>query len=165
MFIFVGFFVKFQRIIDILSFEKTKLLFFGENPDNIFVSKNNTDSINCFEILRENFNDEIYCNNNTDNIDKISDDIKFDFIFFETDNDKYFHSIIDSIILALKNQSHNGTIIIKISDIFHKPVVDALYFLTSLISSLFIFLIKLLNISRFLLYSNCCFLNFSIILI
>ena len=145
------FYDLFEIINNLNIFEQFKT----NSVKSLHISKNNTDSINCFEILRENFNDEIYCNNNTDNIDKISDDIKFDFIFFETDNDKYFHSIIDSIILALKNQSHNGTIIIKISDIFHKPVVDALYFLTSLYEKVYICKPNTNNITLFDKYIVC----------
>jgi hypothetical protein len=152
------FYDLFEIINNLNIFEQ----FNTKSIKSLHVSKNNTDSINCFEILRENFNDEIYCHNNNNidtnidtNIDKISHDIKFDFIFYEMDNEKYFHSIINAIILLLKNQSHNGTIIIKISEIFHKPIVDALYFLTSLYEKVYICKPNTNNITLFDKYILC----------
>ena len=146
------FYDLFEIINNLNIFEQFK----SNSMKTLHISKNNTDSINCFEILRENFNDEIYCyDNNNENIEQIVDENKFDFIFYETDNDKYFHSIIDSIILALKNQAHNGTIIIKISEIFHKPIVDALYFLSSLYEKVYVCKPNTSNIILFDKYIVC----------
>ncbi len=121
----------------------------------LHISENHNDSIHCFEILRENFKDEIYCDVDYNNIVNITHNMKFDFIFFETVDDNYFLSIINSIILILKNQSYGGSAIIKISETFHKPIIDALYFLTSLYEKVYICKPNTSNITSFDKYIIC----------
>lgn len=110
----------------------------GPSPVNMLhISKNNCDIINCFEILRENIKDNHVFQENVDN--KSHDyGNKFNFIFYEIDNINYFESIIRSIITILKNQHYKGNTIIKMYDCFHKPVIDALYFLSSLYETVYI---------------------------
>lgn len=102
--------------------------------DTLHVSNNNNDTLYCQEIIREGFNDQ-NLGLKTIDIDVQLQDNKFDFIFFETNylNEKdYFTSLINIMIIILRNQKFNGNVIIKIGDIYHKPVLDFLYFLTSL---------------------------------
>lgn len=122
---------------------------------SLHISPNYNDSIDCFEILRENYQDISIAFKN-DNIDTfIIDDTKLDFIFYETDPDNYFLTIIEILTIILKNQSYAGTTIIKIGELFHKPVIDALYFLTSLYEKVYICKPNTNNITSFDKYIVC----------
>lgn len=108
---------------------------------SLHISANHIDSIECFEMFREGYDDEIVWWDDID-IDNFTDvDKKFDFIFLESNisnNENYFSFLIKVVSCILKNQNYNGNLIVKIGDIFHKPVVDFLYFLTSLFEKVYI---------------------------
>jgi hypothetical protein len=104
----------------------------------LHISPNHDDSIECFEIFRENYSDIHLYFKNFDIDNNVSNETKFDFIFYETITSNYFISLVQSIIIILRNQNFNGTSIIKISDVFHKPVIDILYLLSSLYEKVYI---------------------------
>ena len=108
---------------------------------SLHISKNHIDSIECFEMIREGFDDEIVWKNEI-NIDDFADlDKKFDFMFFEEDissQESYFQFIVKVMCYILKHQSYNGVVILKVGDIFHKPVLDFVYYLTSLYERVYI---------------------------
>jgi hypothetical protein len=120
--------------------------------DFLHVSLNYQDSIECFEMFRDNYPDNhLYCKDfSIDNLDK-----KFNFLFYETEVSNYFVSLIKVIIIILKNQLFSGTCIIKIGDIFHKPVVDFLYLLSSLYEKIYISKPNTNNIVTFDRYIVC----------
>ena len=103
----------------------------------LHISPNHDDGIECFEMFREGFND-IHLSSNSIDIDNDLNNIKLDFIFYETDTSNYLISIIQSIITILRNQRKNGIALIKIGNIFYKPVVDILYFLSSIYEKVYI---------------------------
>lgn len=151
---------KTNLFYDLLEIFNNLNIFEQYNLNNIktlHISDNNDDSIECFEIIREIFNDEIhfYDNNNYNLSDQIKEDTKFDYIFYDTNSNNYFLSIIESLLLVMRNQSHNGTTIIKISDSFHKPVIDALYLLTSLYDKVCLCKPNTNNITSFDKYIVC----------
>ena len=98
---------------------------------SLHISPNYNDSVECYEMFRENSDDEsVYAP-----YIKIDNDFsheKFEYIFYETDKNNYFYSLTEILLIILKHQKYNGVCIIKINDIFYKPVVDCLYFLSSL---------------------------------
>jgi hypothetical protein len=107
---------------------------------SLHISPNCDDSVECFEIFREEFNDDIIKYTSID-IDNDLSDNNFEYIFYETtstNEQDYFISLVKIIITILRNQKHNGNIVIKIKDILHKPVLDCLYFLTSLYEKVYI---------------------------
>jgi len=108
---------------------------------SLHISPNHVDSIECFEMFREGFDDEIIWWNNLD-IDHFTDiDKKFDFMFLEenySNSREYFSFLTKSISCVLKNQNYNGNLVLKIGDIFHKPTTDCLYYLTSLYEKVYI---------------------------
>ena len=126
----------------------------------LHLTNNNDDTIECLEILRENFNDEMTCYNeiNDEIIKKIGDE-KFDFIFFETkynDNiNDYTINLIKIILIILKNQLVGGSCIIKINNVFHKPIIDILYLLSSLYDKTYILKPNTSNITTFDKYVIC----------
>lgn len=123
---------------------------------NIFyMSPNYSDSIDCFEIFRESNKDSHIFYENIDTIDIELYNIKTELIFYEINMEKYFYSFIQALLLILKNQKHKGTCIIKIGYIFHKPIVDILYFLSSLYDKVYLSKPSTNNIISFDRYIIC----------
>jgi hypothetical protein len=58
-------------------------------------------------------------------------------------------------MIILRNQSNKGSCIIKISDVFHKPIVDILYVLSSLYERIIILKPNTNNITTFEKYIVC----------
>ena len=122
-------------------------------------TQNKNDTIECFEMIRENYKDTvtIFDEINDDNIKSISDE-KFDFLFFEakTDNlDNYIISMIKICMVILMNQESHGSCIIKIGQTFHKPIIDLLYFLSSLYDKTIILKPNTSNVTTFDKYIIC----------
>jgi len=104
----------------------------------LHISPNFQDSIECFEMFRDNYPDVHLFLENFNIDDNIFNELKLDFIFCETNPSNYFISLIQTIIIILRNQKLSGTSIIKIQDIFYKPVIDILYLLSSLYEKVYI---------------------------
>lgn len=123
----------------------------------LHISSNYEDSIECFEMIRDNYPDNhLYYNNIDIDIDNnIYNGNKFDFLFYETLPSHYFISLVKILIIILRNQKSGGTSIIKISDIFHKPVIDILYLLSSLYEKVYICKPNTNNIITFDKYIVC----------
>jgi hypothetical protein len=100
----------------------------------------------------------MYYDNISDEVINKIGDKKFNFLFFET-NKKDYHSYIISLIeytmVILRNQIYEGTCIMKIDNIFHKPVVDILYFLSSLYEKVYILKPNSSNVTSFDKYIIC----------
>jgi hypothetical protein len=127
-----------------------------DQPINfLHISPNYNDSIECFEMIRDNYIDKhIYVEKyDIDNNAKLTH--KKDFLFYETNSFDYFMSLVQIIIIILRNQNLYGTSIIKIFDIFHKPTVDMLYILSSLYEKVYICKPNTNNILSFDRYIVC----------
>jgi len=120
----------------------------------LHISPNYIDAIECFEIFREGLADIHYSCNSID-IDNELNGTKMDFIFYEINISNYFVSLIQAIIIILRNQNHNGKCIIKISSVFDKPIVDILYYLSSLYDKVYISKPSTNNITSFERYIVC----------
>jgi hypothetical protein len=120
----------------------------------LHISPNYIDAIECFEMFREGLPDIHYSSNSID-IDNELNGTKMNFIFYETTSSNYFISLIQALIIILRNQKHNGTAIIKIGGVFDKPVVDILYFLSSLYDKVYISKPSTNNIISFERYIVC----------
>jgi hypothetical protein len=114
--------------------------FKNNNIKSLHVSSNYNDSVECFEIFREGFEDNIIHFNSIDIDNELSEN-DIEYIFYETNasnEQEYFISIVKIMITVLRSQKSQGNIIIKIKDILHKPVLDCLYFLSSLYDKVYI---------------------------
>jgi hypothetical protein len=120
----------------------------------LHISPNYIDAIECFEIFREGLADIHYSSNSID-IDNELNGTKMNFIFYETNSSNYYISLIQALIIILRNQKYNGTAIIKIGSVFHKPVVDILYILSSLYDKVYISKPSTNNITSFERYIVC----------
>lgn len=122
----------------------------------LHISPNYHDSIDCFEIFREDFNDEhVHYNNKFSETIDDSVDKKYDFIFYEIDNSDYINSLVEAVISIISSQKSNGTCIIKICDMFYKPVIDILYFLSSIYEKVYISKPSTNNVTTFEKYVIC----------
>lgn len=120
----------------------------------LHISPNYIDAIECFEMFREGLPD-IHYSSNSINIDNELNGTKMNFIFYETTSSNYFISLIQALIIILRNQNHNGTCIIKIGSVFDKPVVDILYYLSSLYDKVYISKPSTNNVTSFERYIVC----------
>ena len=131
----------------------------SQNIRSLHISPNNKDTIECKEMLRENFQDNVlFYEKIDDEIFKYLNERKIDFMFIDTINEDlntYFINLIQSVMLILKCSSENSTTIIKIQHTLHKPIIDILYFLCSLFDKVYIMKPNSNNITTFEKYIIC----------
>jgi hypothetical protein len=127
---------------------------------SLHISQNSTDSIKCVEIIRNytqdynlsfsKINNELYKN---------VSDVNFDFMFYEMEHNissnLYIINILKFIMIILKNQAIDGDSIIKIDHMFHKPILDILYILSSLYEKVYIIKPNTSNVTTFEKYIVC----------
>jgi hypothetical protein len=152
-----GLFYDFLEIISTLDiFDQFKHI---TSIETLHITHNYNDINYCLEMLREDFNDKLFFFNKvTDENIKLINDKKFHFLFLETKNNDlncYFISLMEYVTIILKNVELGGTCIIKIDQIFHKPVIDILYFLSSLFEKIYILKPNTSNVTTFEKYIIC----------
>jgi hypothetical protein len=150
----------FYDLLEICNIFNLSEYFYKKKIFSLHVSKNYSDSIKMFEVLRHDFNDEnIYFEEAEEfNISKSINNIKFDSLFFETKNDtieNYIKSFMEAIIIILRHITSGGISIIKINEVFHKPIIDIIYFLSSLFEKVYLIKPNTSNITTFDKYIIC----------
>jgi len=131
--------------------------------ETLHITSNNNDTVQCLEMVRENYNDKITCYDDgiSKRIVKSIGDKQFHFLFLETrhnplnDLNNYIISFVEIVMVILRNQINRGCCLIKISGIFHKPIVDILYLLSSLYEKIYILKPNTSNITTFEKYIFC----------
>jgi hypothetical protein len=126
----------------------------------LHVSLTCEDSNECVQMVRENYEDDSFLNfsDNNDEMYKAITNSKFDFMFFnkpQTDINLYIIKLIEFVMTILRYQSNGGTSIIKIDNVFHKPIVDLIYLLSSLFEKVYIIKPNTNNITTFEKYIVC----------
>ena len=126
---------------------------------SLVITPNHDDVIQCVELLRENSNDTNDCFNEIkDTLTTSKKGTMYHFIFFEAYNSKqnmYIINLIHIIMVIFKRMASGGTCIIKIDSIFHKPVIDALYLLTSCFEKVYTIKPNTNNVTTFEKYIVC----------
>jgi len=127
--------------------------------NSLHITPNHCDSVECYELLREDFCDNItkYDEINEENINSIGDE-KFDFIFLETktkNTQHYIYSFIENLMIILRNQNVEGIAIIKISHVFYKPITDIIFILSSLYEKVYVLKPNSSNVTTFEKYIVC----------
>ena len=149
----------FYEILEISTSLNIFELYKSNIINTLHLTQNNNDAIECFEMFRENYRDKNkYYDEINDETIKLICDEKFDFLFFEAkfDNlDNYIISIIKILMIIYRNQKSQGTCIIKINQVFYKPVIDFIYILSSLYDKTYIFKPNTSNITSFDKYIIC----------
>jgi hypothetical protein len=112
--------------------------------NSLIIGKNYEDSLECLEMMRENYNnDKFFCyyEYNTDLHNWIKNN-KFNFIIHEINNidniNSYIVKFIETVIIITSNLIENGIVIIKIENIFYKPILDIIYLFSSLFEKTYI---------------------------
>ena len=142
-------------------------LYINKSIKSLHVSSSVEDSNECIQILREDYVDDDEFSNFNDNNEemyKAINNSKFDFMFFnkpQTDINLYIIKLIEFLMTILRYQSNGGTSIIKIDYIFHKPIFDLIYLLSSLFEKVYIIKPNTSNITTFEKYIVCK--NFNVI--
>lgn len=149
----------FYDFLEVLTTSNILESFNNKVIKTLHFTPNYSDTIECFEMMRENYNDEnsYYDEINEDNIKSIQDN-KFNFLFVEVEANnfnKYITNLIECLMLIFKNQESGGTCVIKLNHIFHKPVVDILYMMSSLYEKVYILKPNTTNITSFDKYIVC----------
>ena len=133
--------------------------FIGLPIESLHITKNNIDTVECFEMMREGYNDNVvWFEDLNEEVFKKIGSKKFDFIFFESNdncNNKYFLNIMQIIMIILRNQNNEGITIIRINNLFYKPIIDTLYLLTSLFETVYVIKPNTSNITSFEKYIIC----------
>jgi hypothetical protein len=152
----------FYDVLEIFNTLNVLDTFFNKSIKSIHISEHYMDSNKCINFLRENHNDE---NTNfqdiTEEIYNTINDKRYDFIFYEIKNTEfenlnyYTLNIIQVLMILLKYQSNNGVCLIKINNIFHKPIIDILYILCSIYEKVYIIKPNTSNIMSFDKYIVC----------
>jgi hypothetical protein len=94
----------------------------NDHIKSLHVSPNYNDSVECFEMFREGFEDDII-NFNSIDIDNELSENNIEYIFYETtasNEREYFISLVKIMITILRSQKYQGNIIIKINKGIHK---------------------------------------------
>jgi hypothetical protein len=153
---------KSNLFYDFIEITNT-LTIFESDPvkmKSLYITSNNSDAIECVVAIRNNSVDEntTYDEITDENIKNIGEN-KYNFIFLEvksfTNLNEYIISFIEMLMIILKNQYEGGSCIIKINYVFHKPVIDILYILTSLYNKTYILKPNSSNITTFDKYIVC----------
>jgi hypothetical protein len=129
--------IMFYDLLEIFHTLNLLNLFNFDIMNSLIVGKNYEDSLECLEILRENYNeDKFFCfyeYNST--FYSLIEKTKFNFIIYEIDNcqdlNQYCINLVEILIIILKFLKENSFVILKIDNIFYKPIIDVVYILCS----------------------------------
>jgi hypothetical protein len=149
-------FLEINQIFDLFNFYKNKTL------SILNISPNYEDLNYYIEMIKEN-NDEVLF------MPKLNDETyksikkKYDFIYFEDAFDIYneiyspehINGMMKVLLLILYHQTNEGTTLIKISNIFYKPIIDILYLFSSLFEKVYIMKPTTTNSATFEKYIIC----------
>ena len=146
----------FYIVIEIINIFNLLDLFIGKNITSICYSFFYKSVIDCLQMFRNNNNykdnhiigdlndlfNEIYTDVNK--YPNIIGALSIDFLFYELQDDVYIdiHKYSQGLTSILHNilihQAENGACIIKINNIFYKPILDIVFILTSLYDKVYI---------------------------
>ena len=134
--------------------------FKNKTIQSLHISSSYEDSIDCIEMIRENYSEDkiFYFKEINDKTYNSIVNENFDVMFFDKKYDginNYITMLIEFIMIILKFQTNNGVSIIKIDYIFHKPIVEILYLITSLFDKVYIIKPNTTNITTFEKYIVC----------
>jgi len=128
---------KSMMFYDLLEICQTVNVLDFDIMNSLIVGENYEDSLECLEMLRENYSeDKFFCFfEYNSNLCNLIEKTKFNFIIYEIKNyenlNEYIINLIELLIIILKYLKENSFIILKINDSFHKPIIEIIYILCS----------------------------------
>lgn len=146
-YVFMEILINFN-ILDFFNSSEIKTFFYGKNISS---------TIECMNMLREDYNDVYQFNSEIQPVTSedfnSSEKKSFDFMFFELKNyvneeqvNEYIVSMIRCLQRILIYQKKNGICVIKLNNLFYKPLIDILYILTNLYEKMYIVKMNTTNI-------------------
>jgi hypothetical protein len=152
----------FYDLLEIFNTINIFDFFLNKNIKTLHISENYIDSNYCIDFFRENQkNEHVNFEEINEDIYNVINDKRHEFIFYELKNTNfeninyYTLNIIQVLMILLKYQSNNGVSIIKIYHIFHKPIIDILYILSSVYEKVYIIKPNTSNVTAFDKYIVC----------
>jgi len=138
------------------------------------LTPNNTSTNYLLNMLREDNDDNILCENfNYETIYNLfirsTFEKKLDLIICEfqdsdyNDTNKYINNMLLIFAIIIKYQANQGTCIIKIDNIFYKPIVDILFILSALYDKLYLIKPIISDITKGERYIICKTFNSSVL--
>ena len=136
------------NILDFFNNSEIKTFFYGKNISS---------TIECMNMLREDYNDVYQFHSEIQAVTSedfnSSEKKSFDFMFFELKNyvnedqaNEYIISMIRCLQRILIYQKKNGICVIKLNNLFYKPLIDILYILTNLYDKIYVVKMNTTNI-------------------
>jgi hypothetical protein len=150
------FYDLYEILISLNIFE-----YFTTSIHALYISEQCNDVVYCHDLLREDKKDFVISSENIDNNITDVNIYKFDFIFYEikkedfTNVNQYILQLLKILRIILLNQNNKGICIIKIDNIFYKPIIDILYIFSSLYEKINIIKPTTNNITNFEKYIIC----------
>ena len=129
--------MMFYDLLEIFQTLKLLEIFNFEIMNSLIVGKNYEDSLECLEILRENYNeDKFFCfYDYNSNLYSLIEKTKFNFIIYEINDyenlNQYIIDLIELLIIVLSYLKENSFVILKINNIFYKPIIEVIYMFCS----------------------------------
>jgi len=114
----------------------------NEEINTMHFGKNSQSSVDCINMMRENHNDCHYIYSSMQN--QLSPSIKknISFLYFEMfetfDQDTYTKWFLKTLIQILLLQKENGIAIIKVDDMYYKPILDILFLLCNFYEKMYL---------------------------
>ena len=130
--------IMFYELFEI--FQTTNLLdsFKFDIISSLIVGVNYEDSLECLEMLRENYNiDKFFCfyEYNSKLHNNCIEKTKFNFVIYELNNydniNQYTINLIELFIIIINQLKENGIIILKTNNLFYKPILEIIYLLNT----------------------------------
>jgi len=106
--------------------------------NSLIVGENYEDSLECLEMLRDNYNiDKFFCfQEYNSSLHNCIEKTKFNFVIYELNNydniNQYIINLIELLNIILNQLKENSIVIIKINNLFYKPILEIVYLLNSL---------------------------------
>jgi hypothetical protein len=152
----------FYEILEVII--SLNLSFDGETVNCIHIGQNCLDSKRCIELVREREETQNKDENHKcfeficEDMFNIINEKRYNFIFYETSSisgNNYVLELLQCLMVLLKYQAAGGGCIIKLEQMFHKPVIDILYILSCIYDKVSIIKPTTSNITSFERFIVC----------
>ena len=135
--------ILFYELLEIINVLYLFDGFHSLNMNLFIMSSDNRPIVNCISFFRKGY------------IDTFISTSQYDFIFYELNYKDYVFEFILCLIKILKCQKVGGMSIIKIHNLFYKPIIDIIYILSSIYEKVYIIKPNTNDITTFDKYIVC----------
>jgi hypothetical protein len=165
----------FFELLEIFQiFNINEIIDFKQKINIAHLTHNFSSTTYLLNMLREDNDDNILCNDyNYNNLYNLFIEneykSKFDLLLFEfleedyTNSDNYIKNMILVFLIIIKYQTSKGACIIKMDNIFYKPIVDIIFMLTCLFDKIYLIKPSISNVTKGDRYLVCKFFNESLV--